>query len=79
MSALTSPRELARVRADLIAAGYKGEKVVMMNPTDMNELSTVTDVAADLMRKIGLNVDLQTMDWGTPIQRQGLGRLAHQP
>ena len=70
MGVLTGPRDLARVRADLIAAGYKGETVVMMNPADMNELSTVTVVAADLMRKIGLNVDLQTMDWGTLIQRR---------
>ncbi len=70
MEVLRGPRDLAKVRADLAAAGYKGEKVVMMNPADMNELSAITVAAADLLKRCGMNVDLQTMDWGTLIQRR---------
>jgi peptide/nickel transport system substrate-binding protein len=70
MAVLTGKRDVARVRADLAAAGYKGERVVLMNPADMHELSTICVVAADVLGKCGMNVDLQTMDWGTLIQRR---------
>ncbi len=70
LEVMTGPRDFEKVRADLAAAGYKGEKVVLMNPADMNELSTVTVVAADVLKRCGMNVDLQTMDWGTLIQRR---------
>jgi peptide/nickel transport system substrate-binding protein len=64
------PRDLEKARAAVKAAGYNGEKVVILNPTDLPSLSPLGVVAADLLRKIGMNVDLQEMDWGTVVQRR---------
>ena len=35
MEVLTSKRDLAKVKRDLEAAGYKGEKIVVLTPTDI--------------------------------------------
>jgi peptide/nickel transport system substrate-binding protein len=41
-----------------------------MGPADFPILTAVTEVAADMLRKSGMNVDYQTTDWGTVIQRR---------
>jgi peptide/nickel transport system substrate-binding protein len=51
-------------------SGYKGERVVLMSPSDQAVLGAFPPVMASLMQKIGINVDLQTTDWGTVIQRR---------
>lgn len=63
-------RDDAKVAAEIKAAGYKGEKVVLLAPTDFPILKAEADVMADTMRRVGLNVDYQAMDWGTVIQRR---------
>lgn len=52
------------------AAGYGGEKVVILNPTDIATIHAHGILAADLLRRIGMNVDLQELDWGTVVQRR---------
>ncbi len=74
-AALAGPRDLARVRAELVQAGYRGERVVMLNPSDYPQTSALALVAADLFKRVGMNVDLQTSDWGTVVQR----RASRQP
>ena len=69
MAALTSPRDLDRVRSEVAASGYKGERVVLPVPTDFPSLKALGDVGADMFHRIGLNVDYQAMDWGTVLQR----------
>jgi peptide/nickel transport system substrate-binding protein len=70
MQAITGPRDLDRARAEVRAAGYGGEKVVVMSPSDYPRINALATVAADMLQKCGLNVDLQQMDWGTVIQRR---------
>ena len=70
MQAITGPRDLDRARAEVKAAGYGGEKVVVMSPSDYPRINALASVAADMLQKCGLNVDLQQMDWGTVIQRR---------
>ena len=70
MEHLTGPRDFARARADLAAAGYRGEKVVLLNPADLAEISALSVLGDDVLKKSGMNVDMQTMDWGTLIQRR---------
>jgi peptide/nickel transport system substrate-binding protein len=41
-----------------------------MTPSDYPRINALCLVAADLMQRCGLNVDLQSMDWGTVIQRR---------
>jgi peptide/nickel transport system substrate-binding protein len=70
MGVLTAPRDIEAARKEIIAAGYKGEKVVLLAPTDFPILKALADVGADLLKKCGFNVDYQAMDWGTVVQRR---------
>ncbi len=70
MTALTSPRNLDQVQRDLVAAGYKGEPVVVLVASDFPTLAALGNVGADMLRRCGMNVDQQTTDWGTIIQRR---------
>ena len=67
---LGGPRDYTKVKRELDAAGYNGEKVVFLAATDYPALSAVCQVAADALRKSGLNVDYQALDWGTVQQRR---------
>ena len=70
MEALTSPRDLDAARKAITSAGYKGETVVVLAPTDFPSLKALADVGSDLMRRLGLKVDYQAMDWGSVVQRR---------
>ena len=50
-------------------AGYAGQKVVIINPTD-NVAGPFGEVTYDLLKKLGMNVDLQDSDWGTVMHRR---------
>jgi peptide/nickel transport system substrate-binding protein len=52
------------------AAGYNGEPLVILHPTDIQFLSAATQYLAQDLRSIGVNVDLQTMDFATMSQRR---------
>jgi peptide/nickel transport system substrate-binding protein len=68
----TGKRDYNALKAEIKAAGYNGEKVVVLAPTDFPILKAEADVGADLMQKIGLNVDYQAMDWGTVVKRRAM-------
>ena len=70
MEALTSPRDYDKVKRDLAAAGYKGEKVVVLGVSDLAVLKAETDVGADMFQRMGMNVDFQAADWGTVVTRR---------
>lgn len=59
-----------RVKRDLAAAGYKGEKVTMLAATDFPAINALCEVSADAFRKAGFNLDYQAMDWGTVTSRR---------
>lgn len=67
---LMGPRDFAKAKAELAASGYKGEPIVVLHPADQPEVSSNTLVGVDLAKRIGMNIDLQTMDWGTLMQRR---------
>ena len=69
MEELNSPRDLAQVKRELAAAGYNGEKFVFLVPTDLPAINAMSEVAADMFRKLGMNMDYQTLDWATVAQR----------
>jgi peptide/nickel transport system substrate-binding protein len=70
LETLTGPRDLALAKKLVAESGYKGEKIVFITPTDYPVLNAESLVGADLLSKLGINVDLQSMDWGTMIQRR---------
>ena len=70
LAALTAPRDMARARKLLAESGYKGERTVVMQPSDFPIYNSMAQVTAQLLRDIGFNVDLQAMDWATATQRR---------
>jgi peptide/nickel transport system substrate-binding protein len=66
--------DLTKARALLQAGGYKGEPVVILQPTD-NVMSPLALVAADTMQKLGMNVTVLALDYATVMRR----RLSHNP
>jgi peptide/nickel transport system substrate-binding protein len=70
MEALGSRRDMAKVKRDLAAAGYAGEKVVLLQAADYPSLKALAEVAADELRQVGINVDVQSGDWGTVSTRR---------
>jgi peptide/nickel transport system substrate-binding protein len=69
MEVLDTPRDLARVKRELAAAGYNGEKFVFLVPTDLPAINAMSEVAGDVFRKLGMNMDYQALDWATVAQR----------
>ena len=59
------PRDLAALRRAVSESGYKGEKIVLMIPTDTPHLNAMGLVAQQAMEKLGLTVETQFMDLGT--------------
>jgi peptide/nickel transport system substrate-binding protein len=72
MSALTDKRDYAAVKKALEVAGYQGEKVVLMVGTDQPVLNALSNVAAEMLKRVGMNVDDQATDWGMVVQRRAL-------
>jgi peptide/nickel transport system substrate-binding protein len=67
---LRGSRDYAAVKQALAQAGYKGEKIVVLVPTDVSELGNLTRIGAEQLRRAGMNVDLQEMDFGTVVRRR---------
>ncbi|PWC26536.1 ABC transporter substrate-binding protein [Teichococcus aestuarii] len=67
---LRKPLSDEAVKRDILAAGYNGEKVVLLVPTDYVTIKALGDVAADMLRRVGVNVDYVATDWGSMLQRR---------
>ena len=70
LDVFTAPRDYDAAKRALAAAGYKGERVAFMVPTDFPILKAEADVTADAMKKIGMNVDYQAIDWASVVARR---------
>ena len=63
-----SGRDYEKVKRDLAAAGYRGEKIVMPAST-VGYIAILSQVGVDQLRKAGMDVELQTMDLATLVRR----------
>ena len=70
MQALTGKRDLTAVKRAIHAAGYRGEKIVVLWPTNEAILKALGDITIDTLKQLDLNVDAQAMDWPTVMQRR---------
>lgn len=61
---------LERGRAALREAGYAGQKVVQLAATDSAPLAAMSEITADLLRRLGFNLEYVSTDWGTMLQRR---------
>ncbi len=69
-SEVLQTRSVERARAALREAGYTNERVVLIAPSDYPQINALSLVTADLLRRIGMNVELVATDWGTLVQRR---------
>ena len=67
-----NPANIAKAKALLAEAGYKGEPIVVMNPTTDQQISAMAVMSASQLEKAGFKVDLQNMDWATLVQRRAI-------
>jgi peptide/nickel transport system substrate-binding protein len=67
---LRRPRDYVAVKRALADAGYKGEKIVVIVPTDARELGDLTRTGAEQLRRAGMNIDQQDMDVGSWFRRR---------
>ena len=63
-------QDFDKAKAMLAEAGYNGETIVLMHPTDIPTLSAATQVTAQLLREAGINLEVQAMDWSTLTSRR---------
>ncbi|HEY3848106.1 MAG TPA: ABC transporter substrate-binding protein [Acetobacteraceae bacterium] len=64
------PKNYDKLKQDLVAAGYKGEKVVILAASTIPTIWAEAQVASDTLKKIGMNTDFQALEWGTVVQRR---------
>lgn len=70
LDVLTKPRDIAAAKKLIAEAGYRGEIVALMSPSDRPVYSQASYVARALFQKLGMTVDFQQMDWGTLVSRR---------
>ncbi len=70
LQVLTGPRDMAAVRRNLQAAGYKGEPVVFLTAVNSVGINALAEVASDQFRRAGLNVEYVSLDFGNWLQRR---------
>src|SRR5476651_319824 len=61
---------LDKAKAALKASGYSGEKVVILGVMESPTLAAMAQVTEDLLRRMGMNVELVAMDFATMAQRR---------
>jgi len=64
--------DLALAKQLIAKAGYKGEKITIINPTNFATIAPFGQITYALFKKLGLNVTLDEMDWGSVVQRRAV-------
>ena len=57
--------DLVKAKQLLAEGGYKGEKIVVLLPTDISYLNAAALVTIQTLKSIGMTVDAQSSDWAT--------------
>ena len=67
---LTGPRNHAQVRDALRAAGYRGEPVVLMVPSNSAVLMAEGAVIEDMLKRVGMAVEVYAVEFNAMLQRR---------
>jgi peptide/nickel transport system substrate-binding protein len=70
--ALTGKRDFDKAKKLIAEAGYKGQKVVVLDAVDTPTAHSHGLVVFQLLKKLGLNVELASSDWGSLVIRRAL-------
>lgn len=65
-----APVPSAMTRAKLQEAGYHGQKTVLLGASDFPSINAESQIAASVLKDVGMEVDYVAMDWGTVTQRR---------
>ena len=63
-------RTKAELQAMVKASGYKGERMVLLHPTDQTFYDAMSLVCGQALKDIGIDVEDASMDFGTVVQRR---------
>jgi peptide/nickel transport system substrate-binding protein len=69
MEVFSPDPDMAALKKEILAAGYKDEKIVFLGAADVPRITAICQVGADMLTRLGMNVEYQSLDWGTVVQR----------
>src|SRR6266446_9374213 len=64
------PKDIDSIKKNLASAGYRGERVVVLAASTIPNIFAEAQVATDVLQRIGMNIDLQIMEWGSVVARR---------
>jgi len=67
---IPNEQRAAKAKELLQQAGYKGELVVLLDPVNFPRFHAANLVFAEALKRAGVNVRLDTMDWSTLVTRR---------
>jgi peptide/nickel transport system substrate-binding protein len=67
---LKGPRKFDLAKRLLAESGYAGEPIVCMAAQDLPHHKAWGDVTVDLLKRLGVNVEFNAVDWGTVVARR---------
>jgi hypothetical protein len=67
---LKGPRDIEGAKRLLAEGGYNNEPVVCMISQDLAPHKAMGDVTAELLKRLGMNVEYVATDWGTVVGRR---------
>ncbi len=70
MDKIMGKRDIAAAKKAVEASGYKGERVILMSPSDLPSLQAIAQVTDAMFKSIGINSVYTSMDWGTLVTRR---------
>jgi peptide/nickel transport system substrate-binding protein len=64
------PDDYESMKKELVAAGYRGERVVVLACSTIPSIYAMAQVATDVLQRIGMNIDMQLLEWGSVVARR---------
>jgi len=69
---LKGKRDMEKAKQLVKESGYKGEKVVIIDATDQPIVHSQSLLTLEILKKMGVNAEIQAGDWGTLITRRAV-------
>src|ERR1700746_922913 len=64
------PDDYEEMKKELFAAGCRGERIVVLACSTIPSIYAMSQVATDVLRRIGMNIDMQLLEWGSVVTRR---------
>jgi len=68
--ALSGKQDFEAAKKLIAEAGYKGEKIILLDAVEQSLIHAEALVATDLLKRLGLNVEYVASEWGTVVTRR---------